>query len=225
MQRKESSVIMRLRKVKNALEIVKSSKWVINYKIDSKSSRGITSEKIFHNNNPLRIEIGMGKGNFIMGMAKENPDINFIGIEKYESIVCKAIKKLDEEPLPNVRILCLDALGLGDYLNKEVEVIYLNFSDPWPKKRHAKRRLTAKTFLPIYEEISKSDVIIIQKTDNVGLFEYSIMSLTQNGYVIDDISLDLANYEIPNVETEYEKKFKSMGIPIRYLKAIKYKKD
>jgi len=214
---------MRLRKVKNAQEIVKESKWVINYK-GKFNDKGMVSEKIFHNHNFLRVEIGMGKGQFLVGMARENPDINFIGVEKYESIVCKAIKKLDEENLSNVRILCLDALGLDSYLDNEVEMIYLNFSDPWPKKRHAKRRLTAATFLPIYDIISKGDVVIVQKTDNVGLFESSVMSLTQNGYVIDDISLDLANYGIPNVMTEYEEKFTKMGIPIRYLKAIKYRK-
>ena len=163
----------------------------------------------------------MGKGNFIIDMAKKNPNINFIGIERYESVLCRAIEKLEMEQLDNVKIICIDALGLGDIFAGDIDTIYLNFSDPWPKKRHAKRRLTSHVFLPIYDNVFKDEKIIIQKTDNVGLFESSIVSLSTYGYVIEDISLDLASTDKENSLTEYEAKFMSQGIKINYLKARK----
>jgi tRNA (guanine-N7-)-methyltransferase len=163
----------------------------------------------------------MGKGNFIIDMALKHPEINFIGIERYESVMCRAIEKLDNLDLPNVRLICLDALGLGDVFDHEIDTIYLNFSDPWPKKRHAKRRLTSHVFLEIYDELFKKDKVIIQKTDNVGLFESSIVNLSTYGYVIEDICLDLHSSSRENSMTEYEAKFVSQGIKINYLVARK----
>ena len=169
----------------------------------------------------MHVEIGMGKGDFIIAMAKKYPDVNFVGIEMYESVVCRALKKLESEHLDNVKIICIDAIALGEIFANEIDTIYLNFSDPWPKKRHAKRRLTAETYLKIYDNLLKDNGLIIQKTDSVLLFESSIISLSQHGYVIDDISLDLHNSERDNVMTEYERKFSSQGIKINYLKAHK----
>ncbi len=211
---------MRLRNVKNAKEIVENSSYSISYD-EACKHRGMFREEVFHNLNPIHLEIGMGKGNFIIDMAKKNPDINFIGVERYESVVCRAIEKLELEELDNVKILCVDAMCLNEIFAGDVDTIYLNFSDPWPKKKHAKRRLTSHVFLPIYDDISRGNSIIIQKTDNVGLFESSIVSLSTYGYIIEDISLDLASTDKPNSYTEYETKFMEQGIPINYLKAVK----
>ncbi len=209
---------MRLRNVKNAKEIVENSAYVV---LNPQNYKGKFNKEIFQNANPIHLEIGMGKGNFLIDMAKKHPHINFIGVEKYESILCRAIAKCEKEKLPNLRILWLDAKELDNVFHKEIETIYLNFSDPWPKKRHAKRRLTSSVFLPIYDKIFKKDKVIIQKTDNIELFLSSIVSLTTYGYAIEDISLDLASRKQENSETEYETKFKSQGIKINYLKARK----
>ena len=204
---------MRLRNVKDAKDIVSNSKYVINNPQEYKGS----FSKLFNNSNPISLEIGMGKGDFIINMAIKNPDINFIGLEKYQSIIVRATQKLENLNLNNLKLICMDAKELNEVFAKEIDTIYLNFSDPWPKKRHAKRRLTSDTFLPIYDSIFKKDKRIVQKTDNVGLFEYSIVSLSNYGYVIKDISLDLHNTSKENVMTEYEKKFSSQGIKINYL--------
>lgn len=208
---------MRLRNVKDAKDIVSNSKYVINNPQEYKGS----FSKLFNNSNPISLEIGMGKGDFIINMAIKYPDINFIGLEKYQSIIVRAIQKLENLNLNNLKLICMDAKELNEVFAKEIDTIYLNFSDPWPKKRHAKRRLTSDTFLPIYDSIFKKDKRIVQKTDNVGLFEYSIVSLSNYGYVIKDISLDLHNTSKENIMTEYEKKFSSQGIKINYLEAIK----
>ena len=208
---------MRLRNVKNAKKIVEGSKYTIVNPMDYKGKYS----KVFGNENPIHIEIGMGKGNFIIDMATKNPNINFIGIEKYDSIVCRAIEKLEKLDLPNVKIICIDALNIADVFDKEIETIYLNFSDPWPKKRHAKRRLTSEVFLPLYDKIFKDECIIIQKTDNTLLFESSIISLSNYGYKVLDISLDLANTDKETSLTEYEVKFRNKGIKINYLKVRK----
>ena len=211
---------MRIRKIKNALEIVNNSSYVLNF-AEAKNSKGKFADQVFGNEKPLHVEIGMGKGDFIIAMAKKYPDVNFVGIEMYESVVCRALKKLESEHLDNVKIICIDVIALGEIFANEIDTIYLNFSDPWPKKRHAKRRLTAETYLKIYDNLLKDNGLIIQKTDSVLLFESSIISLSQHGYVIDDISLDLHNSERDNVMTEYERKFSSQGIKINYLKAHK----
>ncbi len=209
---------MRLRNVKNAKEIVGNSSYVVKNPFEYK---GKYNELVFNNSNPIHLEIGMGKGNFIIDKAIKNPDINFIGVELYESVMCRALEKLESKDLPNLRLICIDAKGLDNVFYKEIDTIYLNFSDPWPKKRHAKRRLTSHVFLPIYDNIFKEEKIIIQKTDNVGLFESSIVSLSTYGYTIEEISLDLASTGMENSLTEYEAKFMSMGIKINYLKAHK----
>ena len=208
---------MRLRNVKNAREIVDNSIFVIH---EPKEYKGRYNE-VFGNDNPIELEIGMGKGNFIIDKAIKNPNINFIGVERYESVLCRALEKIEDKQLPNVRVICIDAIELGEVFDKEISTIYLNFSDPWPKKRHAKRRLTSHVFLPVYDLIFKNEKVIVQKTDNIGLFESSIVSLSTYGYVIDDVSLDLASTGMENSLTEYEAKFMSQGIRINYLKARK----
>ena len=208
---------MRLRNVRNAKEIVDNSDYVVHNPFEYKGKY----KELFGNENPIRLEVGMGKGDFIINMALKYPDINFIGLEKYESIVCRAIQKLENKEIKNLKLIVIDALELGNIFDKEIECLYLNFSDPWPKKRHARRRLTSEVFLPIYDQIFKGDKLIVQKTDNVGLFESSIVSLSTYGYVIEEISLDLASTDKDNVETEYESKFKAQGIRINYLKARK----
>lgn len=209
---------MRLRNVKNAKEIVSNSEYVVH---KPQQYKGMYNEMIFNNYNPIHLEIGMGKGNFIIDKAIKNPDINFIGVEMYESVMCRALEKLKDKDIPNLKLICLDALGLGEVFSGEIDTIYLNFSDPWPKKRHAKRRLTSHVFLPIYDKIMKDEKIIVQKTDNVGLFESSVVSLSTYGYTIEEISLDLANTGMENSLTEYEVKFMNQGVRINYLKAIK----
>ena len=206
---------MRLRNVKNAKEIVSSSR----YSIDA--TNRIDIDALFSNENPVHVEIGMGKGDFLIGMAEKYPDINFIGVERYESVLVRAVEKLEDKNLSNLRVVAMDALNIDGVLPKEVSVIYLNFSDPWPKKRHAKRRLTSEVFLKKYDAIFKSDAHIIMKTDNIGLFASSLENLSQYGYKFYKVSHDLAAADIDNVLTEYEKKFMSLGVKINYLDAVK----
>ena len=209
---------MRLRNVKNAMDIINNSPYMI---LNPMEYKGRYNKDVFHNDNPIHLEIGMGKGNFIIDKAIKNPNINFIGLEKYESVLCRALEKLENYNLSNVKIIREDAINLADIFDKEIETIYLNFSDPWPKKRHAKRRLTSYVFLPIYDKVFKDKKVIMQKTDNVALFESSIVSLSTYGYTIEEISLDLAKTDIENSLTEYESKFMSQGVKINYLKATK----
>lgn len=198
---------MRLRNVKGAKEEIEKSKYIIE---DYEQYKG-NFKSIFKNNNEIHIEIGMGKGDFIKGMALKYPNINFIGIEKFDSVMVRAVQKLEETEIPNLKLIKMDALNIDKIFDKEIECIYLNFSDPWPKSRHEKRRLTSDVFLEKYDKILKTKQIIM-KTDNRKLFEYSIISLTNYGYKIDEISLDMHNDDIKdNVETEYEKKFVSLG--------------
>jgi tRNA (guanine-N7-)-methyltransferase len=209
---------MRQRNVKNKKEIINNSKYIILNPNDYCGKW----KSLFNNSNPIYIEIGMGKGDFILGNALTYPDINFIGIEKYDSIIALAIKKIDKYELENLKLIRMDALNICDVFNKEIDKLYLNFSDPWPKERHAKRRLTSNVFLEKYDNIFKKDKIIEMKTDNQGLFEYSLISFTNNGYKIEDISLDLHNSNVENnIMTEYEKKFSSKNNRIYYVKAQK----
>ena len=208
---------MRIRNLKNTQEIVENTTYLIN---NPKEYKG-KFNKLFQNDNPIHLEIGMGKGNFIINMAKKYPNINFIGLELYTNVIARAIKKLNEEDIPNLKLININALELNDIFDHEVSCIYLNFSDPWPKKRNAKRRLTSEVFLKVYDNVFKGDKLIIQKTDNTGLFESSIVSLSNYGYTIEEISLDLHSTDIDNVETEYEHKFASQGVKINYLKARK----
>ncbi|MGG6433562.1 tRNA (guanosine(46)-N7)-methyltransferase TrmB [Anoxybacillus sp. D401a] len=181
--------------------------------------------ELFANDNPIHIEIGTGKGRFITEMAKMHPHVNYIGIELYESVIVSALDKLIENDLPNLRLLNVNAKDLINIFTKgEVERIYLNFSDPWPKKRHEKRRLTYRSFLELYENILVDEGEIHFKTDNRGLFEYSLVSFSQYGLVLQYVSLDLhrSGFE-GNVMTEYEQKFSEKGNPI-YRCEVKYRK-
>ena len=198
---------MRLRNVKNADKILEESPLVV-------------LENPFDDSKELRIEIGTGKGDFIIGTARKYPNVNFIGIEKYPSVLVRALEKLEDIP-DNLRFMCIDAKNIEDYFDHNVSVIYLNFSDPWPKTRHEKRRLTSESFLKSYEKISKECVHIKQKTDNKGLFAYSLVSLNNAGYHSNDVCLDLTNSNIDNVQSEYEKKFVALGETINYLDAEK----
>jgi len=201
---------MRLKNIKGAKEIVEKSDYVIK---NPESYQG-NFKKIFDNNNPIHIEIGTGKGDFIINMAKTYPEINFIGIEKYESVLCKAVNKLENENINNLKLISIDAINIDKIFKNEIEILYLNFSDPWPKKRHAKRRLTSEIFLQKYDLIFKNKNNIIMKTDNQALFEYSIMSFVDFGYKINNISLNLHKTEEFNIQTEYERKFSSKGFRI-----------
>lgn len=166
---------------------------------------------------PLHLEVGMGKGQFIIGMAKAHPEINFIGLEIQRTVAAIALKKALEEDLPNLQLICGDGEDLQEYFEDgEVAKMYLNFSDPWPKKRHAKRRLTYKTFLATYQQILQDQGVIELKTDNMGLFEFSLESMNNYGMIFDGVWLDLHHSEENehNVETEYEQKFAAKGQPI-----------
>ncbi|NTR84776.1 tRNA (guanosine(46)-N7)-methyltransferase TrmB [Enterococcus faecium] len=172
-----------------------------------------TWNELFGNDHPIHIEIGMGKGQFITGMAKAHPEINYIGVEMQVSVVSIALDKLIEQPLPNLKLLHVDGSALTEYFaDSEVDQIYLNFSDPWPKKRHEKRRLTYKTFLAVDEQILRPNGEIHFKTDNQGLFEYSLASFSQYGMILKQVWLDLHQSQFEgNIMTEYEEKFSSKG--------------
>ena len=200
---------MRLRNVKGAKEVIDNSELVIKNIEDYKGK----FNTIFNNNNPIYLEIGTGKGNFIINMAINNPNINFIGIEKYDSVLVRALDKTNY--LSNLRFIRADATYIEEIFDKEIDTIFLNFSDPWPKDRHRHRRLTDSYFLKRYDNIFKGKKHIIMKTDNRKLFEYSIIEFTNYGYNINDISLDLYQDDISNnVPTEYEIKFHNKGFPI-----------
>lgn len=169
---------MRLRNVKGSKEIIESSKYII---LNPEENKG-KWKNVFGNDKPIHIEIGMGKGDFIIGMAKNNPNINFIGIEMYDSVIVKAVQKLENEELDNLKLIRMDARLIEDVFDKEIDLIYLNFSDPWPKSRAAKKRLTHERFLNRYENIFKGKKTIFMKTDNTALFEFSIESLSEFGY-------------------------------------------
>lgn len=170
----------------------------------------------FPNQHPIHIEIGAGKGQFIAGMAKQFPDINFIGIEMAKSIIVLAGKKVKEAALDNVLLLKENASDLSEFFAaNEADVIYLNFSDPWPKNRHEKRRLTYHDFLAQYKEILTPSGEIVLKTDNRGLFEYSIVSFSTFGMILEEVTIDLHDVQDPlNVMTEYEEKYSAKGQPI-----------
>lgn len=209
---------MRLRNVKDAEKIVNDSPYVISNPEKFKGN----FKNLFGNENPICLEIGMGKGDFIINNARVFPDVNFIGIERYESVMVRAVQKLEDADLPNLKLIRVDADIVNFIFDHEITTLYLNFSDPWPKKRHERRRLTSEPFLSRYDKIFVGNPHIIQKTDNIGLFAYSLASLSKYGYTLERVSLDLASEDIPNIETEYEKKFKSKGVKINYLDAVKY---
>ena len=202
---------MRLKNVKGAGEKIGKSLYVIDKPSDYKGKY----HELFNNNNPIYIEIGMGKGTFIVNNAITYPNINFIGIEKYDSVMVRAVEKVEDKEINNLRFIRMDAIKIEETFDKEIDRIYLNFSDPWPKVRHERRRLSSPEFLSRYDNIFKENKNIIMKTDNRKLFEYSIISFTNYGYKINEISLNLHHDDIKdNIETEYEKKFSELGFPI-----------
>ena len=207
---------MRLKNIKGAKEYIENSPYIID---NPEKYRG-KYNTLFDNNNELHLEIGMGKGNFIIEMAKKYPKINFIGIEMFDSVILRAVQKLENENLPNLKLIRYDATNIEKIFDKEINTLYLNFSDPWPKNRHEHRRLTSKRFLERYDKIFKGENHIIQKTDNRKLFEFSLISYVDYGYKINNLSLNLHEDKIDNVETEYEKKFSELGMPI-YMIEIK----
>lgn len=198
---------MRLRNIKNKEEIINSSKYIV---LNPAEYKGKWKE-VFDNDNPIYIEIGMGKGKFIRDNALKYKDINFIGIEKFDTVIAKAIKNTNDYDVPNLRLIRADASTLNDIFDKEIDKIYLTFSDPWPKDRHEKRRLTSKNFLSIYDNLFKNDKVIEFKTDNKGLFNYSIVSLSQYGYKIEYLNVDLHSSDEEVITTEYEEKFMKLG--------------
>ena len=208
---------MRLKKVKNAIERIHVSEYYVN----SPESYQGKWKQVFSNEKPIYLEIGMGKGNFIIEMAQKHPEANFIGVEMYDSVLVKAVEKLESmDKIPNLKLLLYDANHIDSVFEKEINRIYLNFSDPWPKKRHAKRRLTSESFLKKYDSIFAKQKEIFLKTDNVDFFEYSLESLKAYGYEIKTVSRDWHHESTEeNVMTEYETKFVSQGVPINRLEA------
>lgn len=204
---------MRLKHIKGSEEIVEKSEIVIKnpeiYKGNWKS--------VFGNNNKIYLEIGMGKGSFLIEHALKNKSVNFIGFEKYPSVLLNAIDRIEKEKIDNIKIICADAGNIDKIFYKEISKLYLNFSDPWPKKRHEKRRLTSDVFLKKYNSIFKGFKVIEQKTDNDMLFDYSLESYKRNHYFV----LKKNRNYFDSIRTEYENKFISKGKNINYVKVVK----
>lgn len=214
---------MRLRNVKGSQDRIEEYPYAIQAdNVCSSDYKGKWKENVFHNDHPIHIEIGMGKGLFITTLAMQNPDINYIGIEKYSSVIIRAFDKRDTLEINNLIFMRLDAENITDFFDAgEVSRIYLNFSDPWPKDRHAKRRLTSHQFLSRYDKILDNNGYIQFKTDNSSLFEFSVKEIQRSGWVLNDINYNLhKDGPAPdNVMTEYEKKFYNIGTPILKLTA------
>ncbi len=215
---------MRLKNVPGSRQAVAESDLVIK---QPEQYKGAWAKKIFANDNPIRIEVGMGKGKFITTLAGLNPSVNYIGIEKYSSVLIRAVEKAEADPLQNLRFIRMDAEDIEDVFGKgEIDRIYLNFSDPWPKDRHAKRRLTSQRFLARFVHIIKDDSLIEFKTDNRELFEYSLAEAPAAGWEIIASTFDLHNDEelcAGNIMTEYEEKFSALGHPIcKYIISLKH---
>lgn len=204
---------MRLKHIKDADKIINKSNYIIENPEEYKGKWN----KLFNNDNNIEIEIGTGKGKFIIEKALQNSNINFIGIEKYDSPLVSAVKKLEELDINNLRLICYDAFTIDNIFDKEISKIYLNFSDPWPKKRHTKRRLTSSRFLEKYDLIFKDTKMIEMKTDNDDLFDYLCESFSEYGYKI--VSKDTNH--ISDITTEYEDKFRSIGKNINYISVVK----
>ena len=201
---------MRLRHIPGSEEEIANSPYVVSNP-DEKKGRW---NGVFGNDNPIEIEVGMGKGRFIMELAAKNPEINYVGIERYCSVLLRGIQKRREMELSNIYFMCVDARELSEiFAPGEVKKVYLNFSDPWPKDRHAKRRLTSEPFMEVYDKILASDGVVEFKTDNRGLFDYSLESIPAAGWEIREYTYDLHHSDMAggNIMTEYEEKFSSMG--------------
>ena len=207
---------MRLRNVKDKEEILNSCKYLIKNPEDYKGKW----KSLFNNDNPIYIEIGIGKGKFILENALKYKDINYIGIERFDSVMAKAIKKIDEG-LPNLKLIRMNALDIDKVFSKEIDLIYLNFSDPWPKKRWHDRRLTSKIFLDKYDSLFKDTKRIEMKTDNEDLFIYSLETLSSNGYALSDISFDYHKTDTDIIMSEYEMRFSKEGKNVYHLFAQK----
>ena len=205
---------MRLRNITGSREMIAESRFVVH---EPQEYKGRWSE-LFGNDHPLRIEIGMGKGRFIMDLARMHPEINYVGIEKYSSVLLRGIQKMETDPLPNLYFIRMEAEEIADVFGREeVERIYLNFSDPWPKDRHAKRRLPSREFLKRYDEILVRDGVIEFKTDNKDLFRFALEELEPAGWRLLQMTEDLhhdGKMLVGNVMTEYEEKFSALGNPI-----------
>ena len=213
---------MRLRRIKGAEEAVTNSPYCIQ---NSQNLKG-NWHTAFAASNPIHIEIGMGKGQFLMTIAEQNPNVNYIGIERYESVLIRAVQKMESASLTNPKFICMDALELSDvFAPGETDRLYLNFSDPWPKDRHAKRRLPSKEFLARYDVILKRKGRLEFKTDNKDLFDFALEQLPLAGWEAEKITFDLHHDEEMiqgNIMTEYEEKFSALGNPI--CKYIIYRK-
>ena len=207
---------MRLRNVTGSREVIAQSRFVVPEET-LKEMPG-KWHALFENTNPIRVEIGMGKGKFLHALAKENPDVNYIGIEKYSTVLLRAVQKMEQEELPNLRFLRMEAEEIAEVFGEgEIDRIYLNFSDPWPKDRHAKRRLPSREFLARYDRILKRDGVIEYKTDNRDLFDFAVEELEPAGWKAQVITYDLHADPVlmeGNVMTEYEEKFSAAGNPI-----------
>lgn len=210
---------MRLRNIRGSREAIAGSSYVVH----EEETRAGSWQEIFGNDHPIHIEIGMGKGKFIMELAKANPEINYVGIEKYSSVLIRALEKMDqeEEPPANLCFIRMDAENIAKVFAKdEVSRIYLNFSDPWPKDRHAKRRLTSREFFARYDQILVPDGRVEFKTDNRLLFDFSVESVKEAGWKLDAVTYDLhhdAKLVRGNIMTEYEERFSAAGNPIHKL--------
>lgn len=208
---------MRLRNIPGADEAIALSPYCIQEPQEQKGHWN----SVFGNGHPIHIEIGMGKGQFLMQLAKEHPDINYIGIERYSSVLLRALQKMEELPLTNIRFLCFDAAQINTVFEKnEVNRIYLNFSDPWPKDRHAKRRLTSHQFFARYRDVLQPEGVVEFKTDNHGLFLFSLEEVEAAGWTLVAHTFDLHHDEYlnnGNIMTEYEEKFSFLGNPIHKL--------
>lgn len=205
---------MRLRNVVGASTIINKSNYIIKKPLENKNKWN----KVFNNKNDIYIEIGMGKGDFIISEALRNPNINYIGIEKYESVILRAIQKLDELDIPNLKLICMDAEDIENVFSKEVSKIFLNFSDPWPKNKHRSRRLTHKIFLNRYKNICVDKVVIEMKTDNDNLFKYSLREFEKMNFKVILIDKDYGFNKNNISKTEYEEKFISKNKNINYVK-------
>lgn len=210
---------MRLRNVKEAGDILEDGKYYLsNYKEFKGKFRDY-----FGNDNPIYLEIGTGKGDFIIESSIRNKDINYIGMEKYDSVIVRAIQKSNEVDVNNLAFIRANAIYLEDIFDREIDTILLNFSDPWPKDRHSDRRLTSRKFLERYDKIFRGAKRIVMKTDNVPLFDFSLESLSDYGYTIVYENRNLGEYDDGNVMTEYEKRFRKLGEKIN--KLVAYKED
>lgn len=206
---------MRLRNIAGSREVIADSNFTIK---DPEKKKGLWKKEVFGNDNEVHIEIGMGKGRFLMDMAALHPDINYVGIEKYSSVLLRALQKQEQLLLPNVIFIRMDAETITEvFAPGEVGKIYLNFSDPWPKDRHAKRRLPSREFLKRYDQILVPGGVVEFKTDNEDLFRFALDEIEPAGWTLDAVTYDLHNDEVMNkgnVMTEYEERFSEAGNPI-----------